>query len=143
MPIFPGGVGSPINPILPKDPPFVDLIDGGFTQERNRLAIRLILRELILNGPAICEAGVRDKPAFKETRCKPSDCRKGCCVITLHIIRESPARENLWGRYFPGSGEVVAIEGINYSYHPSPCEFVQFIFERPITVEPFFVKYPL
>ncbi|MCR5183440.1 MAG: RHS repeat-associated core domain-containing protein, partial [Opitutales bacterium] len=140
-PLFPGGVGRPINPLLPKAPPFADEIDGGFFREKNRLAIMLILRELILNGKRICEAGIRKKTAGNEKKCDTQ--KKGCCVITLYIIREFPARTNWWGEYIPGSGEVVSIEGINYSYHPHDCGFVQFAFDRPETVEPFFIKYPL
>ena len=141
-PVFPGGVGAPINPLLPKSPPFIDEIDGGFYEEKNRLAIMLILRELILNGEKICEAGVREKPAYKERKCKPSS-SKGCCVMTLQFIREFPARTNWWGKYIPGSGEVVSIVSINFSYLPYDCGFVQFIFERKEPVETFFEKYPL
>ncbi len=141
-PVFPGGVGAPINPLLPKSPPFIDEIDGGFYEEKNRLAIMLILRELILNGEKICEAGVREKPAYKERKCKPSN-SKGCCVMTLQLIREFPARTNWWGKYIPGSGEVVSIVSINFSYLPYDCGFVQFIFERKEPVETFFEKYSL
>ncbi|MBQ9728791.1 MAG: RHS repeat-associated core domain-containing protein [Clostridia bacterium] len=141
-PLFPGGVGVPINPLLSKTPPFADEIDGGFSAEKNRLSIMLILRDLILNGEKICEAGIKENPVYKEKKCN-SPKQEGCCVITLHVIREFPARTNWWGKYIPGSGEVVSIEGINYSYYPYACGFVQFIFDRPETVEPFFSKYPL
>ena len=140
-PLYPGGVGKPINPEQPQ-PPFWsglleaigDIFFGDFAQEKKRLENALILSELYLNGKTHCE----EKIPSKDLKCG------GCCVITVDVVREFPARFAFWsGDFIPGSGEVSDIVSVQYGFYSTPCESTHFIFARTPPIEPIFIRHSI
>lgn len=107
---------------------------GEFVQEKKRLKNVLILGELYENGKVHCEK----KLPSKDLKCG------GCCVITVYVVREVPARfAFLSDDFIPGSGAVADIVSVQYGFYSTPCESTHFIFEPTPPIERIFIYHKI